>query len=102
MKIKNVNIKEFFKLVSIMFFVIFIVSIIFLNYLIDHNILMYGFIIKDSVSLFGHMISKFWWVIIISFIITLFCTIGGLILGFILEFFISLILKFWNKIIFKK
>ena len=102
MKFKNVTIKEFVKLVAILFFVIFIVSVMFLNYLIDRNILMYGFIIQDSVSLFGQMIPKGWWVIIVSFIVILFCTIGGLILGFILETFMSIVFKFWNKFIFKK
>ena len=102
MKFNKVDLKEFVKLIILMFFVIFIVSIMFLNYLVDHNILMYGMVIQDSMSIFGFMISKFWWIIIVSFIISLFCTIVGLVLGFILESFILLVLKFWNETIFKK
>lgn len=97
MNFKNVSLKEFFKLVAIMFVVVFIACMLYFNYLIEHNILMYGTIIQDSISIFGVMVPKGLWVIIISFIITLCCTVIGLILGFILEGFFKLVGLFWRK-----
>ena len=96
MKFKNIDMKEFMKLVGILFLVIFIVSIIFLNYLIDHNILMYGMVIQDSMSIFGFMISKSWWVVIISFIVTIICTVLGLLFGYFLNKVIDLVFKFFK------
>lgn len=96
MKFKNVDLKEFFKLVAILSFVIFIVSMMFLNYLIDHNILMYGMVIQDSMSIFGFMISKFWWIIIISLILTFVCTLLGLLIGYFLNKLIDLVFKFFK------
>lgn len=97
MKFKNVTIKEFFKLVAIMFVVVFIASMLYLNYLIDHNMFMYGAIIQDSMSVFGIMVPKGWWVIIISFMITFICTAIGLILGYIVELFFKAVFWFWRK-----
>lgn len=97
MKFRNIDVKEFIKLVSILFFVIFIVSVIFLNYLIDHNILMYGMVIQDSMSIFGFMISKFWWIIIISFIVTIICTVLGLIFGYFLNKVIDFVFNFFSN-----
>lgn len=96
MKFKNVDLKEFFKLVATLSFVIFMVSIMFLNYLIDHNILMYGMVIQDSMSIFGFMISKFWWIIIISLILTFVCTLLGLLIGYFLNKLIDLVFKFFK------
>ena len=96
MKFKNVDLKEFFKLVAILSFVIFIVSIMFLNYLIEHNILMYGMVIQDSMSIFGFMISKFWWIIIISLIVTFVCTSCGLLIGYFLNKLIDLVFNFFK------
>lgn len=96
MKFKNVDLKEFFKLVAILSFVIFIVSIMFLNYLVEHNILMYGMVIQDSMSIFGFMISKFWWIIIISLIVTFVCTLLGLLIGYFLNKLIDLVFKFFK------
>ena len=96
MKFKNVDLKEFFKLVAILSFVIFIVSMMFLNYFIDHNILMYGMVIQDSMSIFGFMISKFWWIIIISLIVTFVCTLSGLLIGYFLNKLIDLVFKFFK------
>ena len=96
MKFKNVDLKEFFKFVAILSFVIFIVSIMFLNYLVEHNILMYGMVIQDSMSIFGFMISKFWWIIIISLIVTFVCTLSGLLIGYLLNKLIDLVFKFFK------
>lgn len=96
MKFKNIDMKEFMKLVGILFLVIFLVSIIFLNYLIDHNILMYGMVIQDSMSIFGFMISKSWWVVIISFIVTIICTALGLLFGYFLNKVIDFVFKFFK------
>ena len=98
MKFRNVTYKEFAKLVGIMFFVVFIVSNMFLNYLIDRNILMYGFVIQDSLSIFGFQIPQRFWVVIVSFIITIVCTIGGLLIGFILETFFKITFKLGSKV----
>ena len=98
MKFKNVTIKEFAKLIGIMFFIVFIVSVMFLNYLIDRNILMYGFVVQDSLSIFGFQIPQGLWVIIISFIITTICTLGGLLIGFILETFFKITFKLGSKV----
>ena len=68
----------------------------FLNYLVEHNILMYGMVIQDSMSIFGFMISKFWWIIIISLIVTFVCTLLGLLIGYFLNKLIDLVFKFFK------
>lgn len=97
MKFKNVTWKEFFKLLGILFFVIFIVSVMFLNYLVDHNYSMYGFVIQDSVSIFGIQFSQKAWIVIVSFIVTLVCSLVGVLLGFIGELLFELILNKWKN-----
>lgn len=97
MKFRNVTWKEFFKLLGILFFVIFIVSVMFLNYLVDHNYVMYGFIIQDSVSIFCIQFSQKVWIVIVSFIVTLVCSLVGVLLGFIGELLFELILNKWKN-----
>ena len=97
MKFKNVTWKEFFKLLGILFCVIFIVSVMFLNYLVDHNYAMYGFVIQDSVSIFGIQFSQKAWIVIVSFIVTLVCSLVGVLLGFIGELLFELILNKWKN-----
>ena len=73
----------------------------FLNYLVDHNYAMYGFVIQDSVSIFGIQFSQKVWIVIVSFIVTLVCSLLGVLLGFIgeliFELIFELILNKWKN-----
>lgn len=97
MKFKNVTWKEFIKLLGILFFVIFIVSIMFLNYLVDHNYFMYGFVIRDSFSIFGIYFSQKVWIVFISFLVTLICSLVGILIGFLGELLFEFILNKFKK-----
>lgn len=81
------------KHVAVLLGVSFVMCIVALNYVTEHNIMGYGGLIRGSMTIFGFYLSKTGWIIMLSAFSSIICMIIASISVGILYWILNLIIK---------
>lgn len=90
------------KHIAILLIISFIMSSVALDYAIDNDIMGYGKLIQGSMTIFGFYLNKTGWIVFLSFMMSMICSIVSSIVVGVLYFIFKLLLKFvrflWKNI----
>lgn len=90
------------KHIAILLVVSFMMSIVALDYAVDHNIMGYGQLIQGSMTIFGFYLNKTGWIIFLSFVLSIICSIISSIVVSLLYWIFKLAVKLvkflWKRV----